>query len=607
MLSGSTLRRLSALILLASSSWVSAQFYDLDRGREPIVSLDGQWRFHTGDSPLAAGSRAPLWAGANFDDSGWEMLSSNKSWSEQGYPAMSGYAWYRFKVAIPANEKPSSLLLAPIETSYVVYVDGKVAGVCGDPSPSMIPSSDFSFHLFPLTSEATGTPRIIQVALRVWHSPMWADYVGGGPNQGGHLAGDRALLTSERLRRQLARNTGFVDAYSYSITSALVGVAILCLFLFHPSEDEFLWFSLILLAQSADNALWVAQQILFWPSAPIYDLLDGIFVAIAISATLFFISKVLRAPAGKVGMGVLALAAFSPFAAVLYWPGWFSAPVSATIQIICLLPSVTWILVVLFARAWQGDLNARLLLLPTGLDLGFYFADNLAIVLGQAGWINNPRVFEVNLAIPPFKVQTGILFHLVFLLALLVFLIRRFALASRREQRLASEVEAARQVQEVLLPDELDQCPGFAVECTYKPANQVGGDFFQQVGDGIGGMLIVVGDVSGKGLPAAMLVSVIVGAIRAEAPHGTDPATILRSLNDRMFGRSRSGFTTCLAGHITAEGRVTLANAGHLAPYLNGQEINVPGSLPLGIVSQCQYESIVSFRQACVTPSESRC
>lgn len=178
MLSGSTLRRLAALILLASSSWVSAQFYDLDRGREPIVSLDGQWRFHTGDSPLAAGSRAPLWAGADFDDSGWGMLNSNKSWSEQGYPAMSGYAWYRFKVAIPANEKPSSLLLAPIETSYVVYVDGKVAGVCGDPSPSMIPSSDFSFHLFPSTSEATSTPRIIQVALRVWHSPMWANYVG---------------------------------------------------------------------------------------------------------------------------------------------------------------------------------------------------------------------------------------------------------------------------------------------------------------------------------------------------------------------------------------------------------------------------------------------
>lgn len=592
MLSGSTLCRLAAFVLLACSSCLSAQFYDLDRGRESIVSLDGSWRFHAGDSPLASSSASPLWANANFSDSGWEMLNSNTSWAEQGHPAMSGYAWYRFRVAIPANEKPVSLLLAPIATSYAVYVDGKIVGVCGDFPPNTIPSTEFSFHLFPLTSTTTGTPRTIQVALRVWHSPMWADYVGGGPNQGGHLAGDAAILAKEKLHHQLSRNTGFVDAYSYSITSALVGTAIFCLFLFHQTEREFLWFSLILLAQAADNSLLVAQQIFFWPSAPVYDLLDGIFVAIAICATLLFVSRVLRSTAGKVGVGLLTLAVFSPLAAVLYWPGWLSAPASATIQIICLLPSVMWILVVLFVRAWEGDLNARLLLLPAGLDLGFYFADNVGIVLGQAGLINNPRLLEVNLAIPPFKVQIGILFHLVFLLALLVFLIRRFALAGRREQRMANELEAARQVQQVLLPDEFDQCPGFVVECTYKPADQVGGDFFQQVSDGNGGMLIVVGDVSGKGLPAAMLVSVLVGAIRAEARHGTDPATVLRSLNDRMFGRSRNGFTTCLASHITVEGQLTLANAGHLAPYLNGKEIEVPASLPLGIVAQCEYESV---------------
>jgi sigma-B regulation protein RsbU (phosphoserine phosphatase) len=592
MLSGSALCRLAAFGLLAWSSCLTAQFYDLDRGRESIVSLDGSWRFHAGDSPLASSSASPLWADPNLDDSGWEILQSNTSWAAQGHPAMSGYAWYRFKVAIPANEKPASLLLAPIATSYAVYVDGKLAGVCGDFPPEMVPSTEFSFHLFPLTSTATTTQRIVQVALRVWHSPMWADYVGGGPNQGGHLAGDSTLLAREKIHHQLTRDTSFVDAYSYSITSALVGVAIFCLFLFHPAEREFLWFSLILLAQSADNVLFVAQQIFFWPSAPIYDLLDGIFVAVAICATLFFVSRVLRSPLSKVGVGVLALATCSPLAAVLYWPGWFSAPESGTIQIICLLPSVTWILVILLARTWQGDLNARLLFLPAGLDLGFYFADNLAIVFGQAGWISNPRVLELNLAIPPFKVQIGILFHLVFLLALLVFLIRRFALASRREQRLAGELEAARQVQQVLLPDELDQCPGFVVECTYKPADQVGGDFFQQIGDGNGGMLIVVGDVSGKGLPAAMLVSVLVGAIRAEASHGTHPATVLRSLNDRMFGRSRNGFTTCLAGHITVEGHITLANAGHLAPYLNGKEIAVPSSLPLGLVPQCQCESI---------------
>jgi serine phosphatase RsbU (regulator of sigma subunit) len=57
------------------------------------------------------------------------------------------------------------------------------------------------------------------------------------------------------------------------------------------------------------------------------------------------------------------------------------------------------------------------------------------------------------------------------------------------------------------------------------------------------------------------------------------------------MGRSQGGFTTCLAAHITAEGHVTLTNAGHLPPYLNGQEIDIPGSLPLGIVSPAQFES----------------
>jgi serine phosphatase RsbU (regulator of sigma subunit) len=146
-------------------------------------------------------------------------------------------------------------------------------------------------------------------------------------------------------------------------------------------------------------------------------------------------------------------------------------------------------------------------------------------------------------------------------------------------------------VQQVLLPDELDQCPGFAVKCIYRPADQVGGDFFQQIGDGQGGMTIVVGDVSGKGLPAAMMVSVLVGAIRSEAAHRATPAAMLASLNDRMIGRSSGGFTTCLAAHITARGQVRVANAGHLPPYLNGREIQVPGSLPLGILPHSHYET----------------
>ena len=281
----------------------------------------------------------------------------------------------------------------------------------------------------------------------------------------------------------------------------------------------------------------------------------------------------------------------SPAAAVLYWPGWFSAPASASIQIVCLLPAVVWVLWILLDRSFKGNKDALLLLIPTGLDFGYYLVDNIAIVLGQAGLAPWPKVFEQPLPLPPFSLDPGIGLHLVFLLALLVFLILRFSRARRREVWMAGEFEAARQIQQILLPAELEQCPGFHVECIYQPAEQVGGDFFQQIADDQCGMLIVVGDVSGKGLPAAMMVSVLVGAIRAEAGHQSSPAEMLESLNARMMGRLQGGFATCLAAHIDVKGVLRVANAGHLPPYLNGNEITVAGSLPLGVVAGLLYET----------------
>jgi hypothetical protein len=286
----------------------------------------------------------------------------------------------------------------------------------------------------------------------------------------------------------------------------------------------------------------------------------------------------------------LVFVVLSPIPNVSYWPGWSSAGAGAIIQLLLLLPAAGWIFWLLGKRALAGNLDARLLLLPTLLDVGFYVADNVAIVLAQEGWNSVPRILDVPLSIPPFTMHPGILLHLVFLLAMCVFLILRFTGARRREVWLEGEFEAARQIQQVLLPDQLDQCPGFKVECIYQPAEQVGGDFFQQIGDNECGMLIVVGDVSGKGLPAAMLVSVLVGAIRAEAARGTDPVSMLVCLNDRMMGRANGGFTTCLAAHITRGGLLTLANAGHLPPYLNGEEIDLVGALPLGILPDAEYE-----------------
>jgi serine phosphatase RsbU (regulator of sigma subunit) len=104
-------------------------------------------------------------------------------------------------------------------------------------------------------------------------------------------------------------------------------------------------------------------------------------------------------------------------------------------------------------------------------------------------------------------------------------------------------------------------------------------------------LLLVVGDVAGKGLPAAMLVSVLVGAIRTAASYSQSPSEVLSQLNERLLGRTHGGFSTALAAHITADGWVIVANAGHLSPYLDGREIELPGALPLGIVGNPTYET----------------
>jgi serine phosphatase RsbU (regulator of sigma subunit) len=125
------------------------------------------------------------------------------------------------------------------------------------------------------------------------------------------------------------------------------------------------------------------------------------------------------------------------------------------------------------------------------------------------------------------------------------------------------------------------------VDSIYLPDSEVGGDFFQILPGDDGSLLIVVGDVSGKGLKAAMTVSTIIGALRGCALR--EPAEVLANLNRVLHGQI-TGFATCVAAWITASGAMTIANAGHIPPYRNGEELAVQGGLPLGILAACNYE-----------------
>jgi hypothetical protein len=164
---------------------------------------------------------------------------------------------------------------------------------------------------------------------------------------------------------------------------------------------------------------------------------------------------------------------------------------------------------------------------------------------------------------------------------------------SRRHVRLEldkaaldAELAAAREIQRLMVPEELPPTPGYVIESIYRPAAQVGGDFFQVIPLGGGQTLLVVGDVSGKGLKAAMTVSAIMGSLHDY--RAGKPSEVLAHLNRVLFGRV-NGFVTCCATHIAADGTMTLANAGNPAPYRNGKEMAVEPGLPLGMIAESNY------------------
>ena len=167
---------------------------------------------------------------------------------------------------------------------------------------------------------------------------------------------------------------------------------------------------------------------------------------------------------------------------------------------------------------------------------------------------------------------------------------RRHLRSQLEKASLESEMAAAREVQRVMVPEDLPPINGYVLQSVYRPAAEVGGDFFQVIPLQSGRTLVVIGDVSGKGLRAAMIVSMIVGMLRTVSSFTEEPAVILEELDRRLCGRTYGGFATCLAVRVEEHGSLTIANAGHPPPYLNGTEVAFRGSMPLGLVESSAYE-----------------
>jgi hypothetical protein len=166
----------------------------------------------------------------------------------------------------------------------------------------------------------------------------------------------------------------------------------------------------------------------------------------------------------------------------------------------------------------------------------------------------------------------------------------RLVLDWKERQRLQADIQAARQVQSALMPEHPPRVPGFDIEAAYLPANEVGGDFYQVLQPDESSSIILVGDVSGKGLKAAMVASLAAGAARAAAKHTSRPGEILANMNQAIAGELEGGFVTCCCMRLSIDGKWTFANAGHVFPYVAGQPLTTASGIPLGILPDAVWE-----------------
>ena len=165
----------------------------------------------------------------------------------------------------------------------------------------------------------------------------------------------------------------------------------------------------------------------------------------------------------------------------------------------------------------------------------------------------------------------------------------------RERERVEQDLRVARSIQQASLPKEVPQLEGWQIAPYYQPAREVGGDFYDFHLLPEGRLGLVVGDATGKGVPAALVMSTTCGMLRLAAQGSSLPGQMLRGVNEVLFPNIPSNmFVTCFYAILDPEsGRLSYANAGHDLPYLhrNGdtEELRARG-MPLGLMPKMSYE-----------------
>ena len=442
------------------------------------VSITGQWRFSTGDNFA--------WASPSFNDSSWELIRGGDTWGSQTHPGYTGYAWYRRSIDITNAAEPIAIEMPLVDDVYEIYFNGQKIGAYGKMPPHAWWWSPGHREVFTLP----GTRGVL--AIRVWKCTLSSI----DPSTLGGLNAEPVLGRPQLL-------AGLVEAGRFKIehnslprllTSSVLlvsGLIALILFIRRRSEWLLLWLAIFLLADSLNgfiNILLPFRYGLTFSTQQLIVQVQNSMQDISLWLMLLNLFGLIALPRWRRWTIILAslylAAQLVDIVTILYWDnGGLSLQWLDAVSTVIYSLTPLYLFAIILAGLIRG---ARRSLWPLAFAVSVFGVFTVVSGLASQGtrfthWTlasyshHNPLHFGRLPVRPAFRSRHLSLPRLLFTVAHHHFLDRR------RRAQVEMELKSAGEVQQVLMPDASPIIPGFTIGNSYRPASEVGGDFFQVI------------------------------------------------------------------------------------------------------------------------------
>ena len=466
------------VFLVASVPSIRAQYangtFDATGLREP-ADLAMNWRVQAGDNPA--------FASPAYDDSQWKLFDPRAPITYLFGNTDPEFVWYRLRVKVKPDQFGLALREFMISRAFEIYVNGERIIASGQVAPYVAYTTN-SRILARIPDRLLGSG-VLVIAARVHISKIeWAIGQDPGLFAANLTIGQEHALYLDDWLAIIGQNAmDWLDRF------LLIGVGLVALVLFAAQrrQIEYLWIfavGVLTLAEAPVTLISTFHDIsIKWAAVECICRLFSPYLW-----ALLYFSFVRQ----RIGWGWRCFLIFAGVAnfysgiATILFPAPLSLQLIGNFPFVILLSVIIPIVLAMHLR--RGNREAGILLIPVILFSLFIYAQVVLSSMFEFPASRDEAIRGINLInrypAGPFAVSLDHVSGILSSLSLAIIMLLRSTTVSRRQAQLEGELAAAQQVQQVLLPEQIEPVPGFAVETVYQPAQQVGGDFFQILPDG---------------------------------------------------------------------------------------------------------------------------